>query len=294
MSCEAERQHALLAALATGALPPGLRETGVRAERGLAAYRAHAALTAERALKGAFPTIQAMLGEQDFSRLSREFWSVHPPDCGDLGEWGGALPVWLSAHAELAARPWLADSAQLDLALHRCERAADARLDHASLQRLASDDPASLRLELRPGCALVESTWPIATLREAHRLMGEAREAALNPAREAIVALKAESVLVARDGWRAVAYRLEASSADFLRDLVAGLDLAAALTRAGAHFDFSAWLDAALRLSWLGEVRLIRPVGPLAGGSGRTEDKGVPDRPADHAIDGPTPWHASA
>ncbi|MBL0094465.1 MAG: putative DNA-binding domain-containing protein [Piscinibacter sp.] len=98
---EARRQRQLLAALSLRGEPPALRERGARAERGLAAYRANASALAERALAAACPTLQAMLGEADFAALARAFWRDHPPQRGDLGEWGASCragsprrPAW--------------------------------------------------------------------------------------------------------------------------------------------------------------------------------------------------------
>ena len=252
---EAQRQHGLLAALATGAgALPTLRESGARAARGLEAYRANAEAIAERALASTFATVQAMLGAEDFRHLAREFWRAHPPGRGDLGEWGDALPAWLAAHPGLTAWPWLADAARLDLALHRNERAEDAALDAASLARLESIDPARLHLRLMPGTALLSSAWPIATIHDAHQLEGEAAERTFEAVREAIAAGRGEHVLVTRQGWRAVAQAIDPSRAAWTQDLLDGVNLADALTRAGEGFDFAAWLATALRESWLQEV----------------------------------------
>ena len=251
---EAQRQQALLAALAAPDAAPAmlaLRETGARAARGLEAYRANAEALAERALAAVFPTVQAMVGDEDFGRLARELWHAHPPLRGDLGEWGDALPEWIEAHAPLARWPWLADGARLDLALHRNERAADAVFDAASLQLLESIDPAHLQLQLMPGCAVLCSGWPIATIHRAHRLAGAAAEAAFEAVRAAIADRRAEQVLVARNGWRAVVHVLDPAEAAWTQSLLDGTNLAEALDRAGAGFDFAAWLARALRESWL-------------------------------------------
>lgn len=249
---EAQRQQQLLAALATGAAPlGGLRESGSRAARGVAAYRANAESIAERALASAFATVQAMVGDDDFKHLAREFWHAHPPERGDLGEWGDAFAAWLAAHRGLGAWPWLADCARLDLALHRSERAADAALDAASLGRLESVDPSQLRLLLMPGTALLCSPWPIATIHRAHELEGDAAERAFADVREAIDAQRGEQVLVARRGWRAVVYPLDPLTAAWTQDLLDRVNLADSLARAGEDFDFAAWLANALRASWV-------------------------------------------
>ncbi|HWH84474.1 MAG TPA: DNA-binding domain-containing protein [Burkholderiaceae bacterium] len=252
---EARRQQALLAALAAGggtAAPDlALRESAARALRGLDAYRANADAIAERTLASTFPTVRAMLGDADLAPLAAEFRRAHPPQHGDLGEWGDALPAWLDTHAGLARWPWLGDTARLDLARHRCERAADTVFEAESLGRLASDDAAQLRLVLMPGTALLRSRWPIAAIHRAHALDGDTAQAAFAELRAAIEQARAEQVLIARRGWRAEVYALDAAGADWIESLLAGRDLASALERAGAGFDFAAWLADALRAGWL-------------------------------------------
>ena len=258
---EASRQRALLAALVAADAAPAtlaLRETGARAARGLQAYRANADALADRALAAVFATVRQLVGAADFTHLARAFWRTQPPLRGDLGEWGEAFPAWLQAHAALASRPYLGDCARLDLALHRNERAADAVLDAASLTLLESTDPARLQLQLMPGTALLVSAWPIASIHAAHQLAGPEAERAFAVLREAIAAAQGEQVLVRRQGWRALAQRLDPPGAAWLQSLLDGTCLADALARAGAGFDFTAWLATALRESWLQAVRVSR------------------------------------
>jgi hypothetical protein len=253
MDDEALRQQALLRALG-GAAMSGLREHGARAARGLQAYRTNAEAGAERALAAAFPTVRALVGDADFGHLAREFRQAHAPRRGDLGEWGDALPEWLQAHAGLAAWPYLGDTARLDLALHRNERAADAVLDAASLSLLGSADPARLRIALIPGSALLRSAWPVVSIHHAHQLDGADAERAFEALREALAAPRAEDALVVRQGWRGVVHRLDAASAQWTQRLLAGATLADALEHADAAFDFAAWLHTAIREQWLQAV----------------------------------------
>ena len=53
-------------------------------------------------------------------------------------------------------------------------------------------------------------------------------------------------------------HALDAASADWCESLLAGANLADALERAGAGFDFAAWLAMALRESWLKGVTVLR------------------------------------
>ena len=245
---EVRRQQQLWAALqgsssTTGAA--GLREG---ASRGLQAYRANAGATAERALAAACPTLQAMLGERDFAALAREYWHAEPPECGDLGEWGDGLPAWIEQHGAFDAWPWLADCTRLDLAVHRCERAADGEFDAASLARLGDTLPERLRIELAAGCALVASRFPIVRIHAAHAGHDEDGFAAV---REALAGGQGEAAFVARSGWRAAVRAVSAAEAAWLRCLIAGHSLDEALAAAWPPFDVTAWRQEALRMRWL-------------------------------------------
>jgi hypothetical protein len=254
---EARRQAALLDAIGDAscdATALALRGDSAQRAAGLAAYRGNAAMLAERALAAVYPTVVAMLGAETFGHLSRAFWRAHPPVRGDLGEWGDGFAEALGANPALAEWPYLADGARLDLAVHRCERAADALFDGASLGRLESEDPARLQVRLMPGSAALASAWPIATIHAAHR--GADRD--FSAARAAIAARSGESVLVVRDGWRAVVHRIDRPTFEWTRRLLDGASLGDALDAASPGFDFGAWLPDAVRARWLRDV-VVRP-----------------------------------
>ena len=255
-SFEALRQQALLAAIggADAASPvQGLAAAGrvvgspALIASGLATYRGNVEAAAERALSTTFPTVAAMVGAGDFGRLVREYLRDEPPRVGDLGEWGETFASWLRRHAALVEWPYLGDCAALDHAVHRCERAADAVFDAGSLALLESTEPARLRLRLRPGTAVLSSVWPIATIHAAHR--DPASD--FGAVRAALAGRRAEQVLVVRSGWRGAVVPIDPSTADWTRSLLDGIDLASALDRAGAGFDFAGWLATALRGGWL-------------------------------------------
>ena len=254
---ELDRQRALVDAILApraDAATLTLGETGERAERGLAAYRANAEALAERALGTAFGSIRAMLGDEDFAHLAAEFWRARPPQRGDVGEWGAEFADWLQAHPAMARWPYLADCARLDFALHCNERAADASFDADSLALLADVDPQRLRLVTMPGTALISSRWPIVTIHQAHRSGADADFAR---AGEAIERECAQHALVSRDGWRAAVTDLTEAEAAWTASLLEGATLASALDRAGSGFDFAAWLARAIQQRWLkGVVRV--------------------------------------
>ena len=250
-TAELDRQRALIGAILApraDAATLDLNETGERAVRGLAAYRANAEALAERALGAAFVSIRAMLGDEDFAHLAAEFWRAIPPPRGDVGEWGADFAGWLQAHPAMVRWPYLADCARLDFALHQNERAADARVDTDSLALLGEGDPQHLRLALMPGTALVSSRWPIVTIHRAHQ-SGTDADFAL--ARDAIERECTQHAMVWRDGWRATVTELAAPEAAWTASLLAGANLASALDSAGTGFDFAKWLAHAIQQRWL-------------------------------------------
>lgn len=220
---------------------------------GLQAYRTNAHATAERALRAVFPTVRELVGEQSFEHLACEHFQQHPPLRGDLGEWGERFPAWIDTHPALSEWPYLGDCARLDLACHRCERAADAVFDAASLQRLGDTDPAQLRLIAMPGLKGVDAQWPVVTILQAHRRAGPAD---FDAARTAISARRGEFAVVTRHGFRADVALIDAPMGRWMRDVLWHRDLASALDALPDGGDFSAWLALALQGAWIERVEV--------------------------------------
>lgn len=225
-------------------------------ERGYLAYSANAAASAERALAARYPTVQALLGEDSFAQLARHLWHAEPAQRGDLAQWGHGLAAFIAASRQLADEPYLADVARLDAAVHEAENAADAEPDPASLSDLAGTDPARLYLRLPPGAALVDSRHPITAIWLAHhdadRIGRDDRFAAVQQGFVAAAARTDPAALfdtawVWRDGWQVAVRSVDPATATFVRRVLAGDNLAAALDAAGAAFDFERWLMQALR-----------------------------------------------
>lgn len=221
---KAAQQALVDALLGRGDAPAGL--TG--GERGLAAYRGNLQALSAQALAVPFGGLREHLGEPEFAALAWSFWRHHPPQRGDLAQWGGALEAFLLERA--GAESGLPDLAALDWALHQAERAADSEFDAGSLALLASAAPDALWLVLRPGVT--------------------------------VLAQQQGPVLVWRQGWRGQWQALSAAEAAFMQALLDGVNLADALSCAEvkgsaveADFDFGAWLQAALQKTWLQAAR---------------------------------------
>ena len=248
---EALRQQMLLRALWADARPGvvagWLRDPPARTTRGLQAYRAHAGALAERALAAAFPTVAQLVGEESFAALARALWWAQPPQRGDMGLWGEALPAFIAASPQLAEEPYLADVARLDWAVHQAERAADCSAT-TGLQRLAEIDPQALYLRLADGVLLLCSAHPVVSIWQAHRSQAADRFA---PVRAAFATGGGENALVWCDGLKATVQAVPEADARFMQWLLDGGTLAHALDRAAAGFAFDRWLPQALTHGWL-------------------------------------------
>lgn len=257
---EIVRQQLLVSALwrktDPAALQGWLRKAPTAAAHGLGAYRGNADAIAERALAGAYPTLAALVGEEAFAALARDFWQRQAPERGDLGEWGAALPEFIAASVALASEPYLADSARLDWLVHRASRATDAPEEPPALEALADGAAEDLRLLLRPGCALLSSAWPVAAIWQAHQRDGEDRFAEV---RAAFAAGRGDNAFVWRDGFAVRVDALDDASAAFTRSMHLGASLADALDAAGDGFAFDQWLVQALQKRWLVAIQPMDP-----------------------------------
>lgn len=262
---EQERQQRLLAALWAPRMPtldvadlalrplPGPARHATPSD-GVRAYRRNAHAGAVRALAGAYPVVQAVVGEEGFHALAAALWRDHPPTQGDWGEWGDALPDWLVRNAPWPELGYLPDLAQLEWAVHQASRAADdpAQTLPDGLNVLADTDPDQISAQWRDGACVVCSAWPVVSMWHAHQ------PDPANPSPERLVAVgealkhrRAESALVWRPGWRVEVVPWSRDEARFAAALMAGMSLGAALERVSAEFDFQAWLFAALQARWV-------------------------------------------
>lgn len=216
--------------------------------RGLAAYRANGHAQAERSLLAAYPVVAALIGGDNFAMLARDLWHQHPPQCGDLTQWGDALPGFLQASEQLTDAPYLSDVARAEWALHSAAGASDAEPDLPSFARLGEEDPQGLALTLAPGTAVITSQYPVASLITAHLFEAPSLDAAAQRLSDG----RGEHALVWRQGLRPRVAGIDTAAAQLVQALLAGADLpqaldaACAITDPNDAFDFSVWLNAAV------------------------------------------------
>ena len=222
------------------------------ARRGLLAYQANGAARAQRSLASAYPVLCALVGEEAFNALACDFWYCHPPQRGDLAQWGEALADFVQASAQLADEPYLGDVARVEWALHVASTALDAQLDAQTLRLLTDHDPGELVLRLCPGAACLRSDWPVASIVNAHL----AQTPTLEEAGAKLRGGGAETALIWRQSFRPRLRETGPNEGKFVQAVLAGDSLGSALDGAPG-FDFGAWLPEAVQSGLLIEVRML-------------------------------------
>jgi hypothetical protein len=216
------------AALLDRDLPPPenlLGRDGGPVGRRFQIHRAGATLGLVGALAARHPVLEAMLGEDTFADLARAFLRVDRPKTALLLGWGDGLADFVAAHEDLAAWPYLADVARLEIAWAEAHHAADAEpIGRSALVDLGPRAVAGARLRRHPSLRLLASPHPVASLWFAHRDGGETDE----------ITWRAEAVLVVRPHADVLVHRLTPAAHAFLAALLAGADTAGAADAASA------------------------------------------------------------
>lgn len=136
-----------------------------------AVYRNNVHHSLIEALSATFPVVQALVGEEAFSRLATLFVRKHPPSTPYLTEYGEPFGGFLASRNELRAYPYLAEVAQLEYQLLRSTHAADTVSVNNRLLDLAAD-PQQLFdscFTFAPATALLPLKFASATLWERHQ-----------------------------------------------------------------------------------------------------------------------------
>ncbi len=201
-------------------------------DRRMAIYRANMVAAAEKALAAAYPVIRQVVGDEFFHGLAREYQRRTPSTSGDLTMFGASLAEFLAAFEHAQSLPYLPDLARLEWAVHRAYGAADAPdFDPAALGAVDDEQQAAIRFQWSPGLAVVGSRYPIVHIWTIHQ-----------PGYEGEFCVewdRAETALVARDGFVVTVNTCSAGDAAFVQASLDGAPLGDAAARAmQQHPDF--------------------------------------------------------
>lgn len=223
----ANLQSAFARALVTddlAAFAPGVRGDKASAERHLAIYRNSVFANWAKALAGAFPVVERLVGEAFFREAARQYALVQPSRSGDLNALGATFADFLGDYPYARELPYLPDVARLEWAWHESQMAADGGgLDFAALGEVPAEEQADIRFRLQPAARIVESDYPILALWEANQEERDGTPDRLEGP---------DRVLVSREGTAGRLELLDAGDAAFLQALARSLTLGQALESA--------------------------------------------------------------
>lgn len=138
---------------------------GGPATRRYGVYRNNVVVSLMEALRGSFPSVLAIMGEENFARAARNFVASHPPRSAMMQRYGEEFANFLDAFSPLRSAPYLGDVARVERACIGAFHAADAGcLSTEELAALAPEQTMALRLAPHPAAALVCSNYAIADL----------------------------------------------------------------------------------------------------------------------------------
>lgn len=232
---------------AAGALP--LCQGPAAAGR-LGLYRGGMHAIWRRTLGHVYPVVLALVGDEFFSGLAREYGREMPSDSPDLNQFGARFGDFLATFPHVAELPYLPDMARLEWALHLAHYAPDAQgVAPEALAAMPADVLEASRWRLHPACTLMASDWQVPALWQAHQ---EGEWWGKFP--QAMQA--ASHALVCRPCWKAQLLPLDGAAHAALAQLLQGQTFGAALD---AAFERDEGFDLAgqLRL-WLAHAVLIQ------------------------------------
>ncbi|MDR6950671.1 hypothetical protein J2X65_000014 [Ancylobacter sp. 3268] len=219
------------------AVPAGIGPYAQEArDRRFAVYRNNVALSLVEAMAGRFPVVRAIVGDEFFRAMAREFVLASPPRSPVLMRYGEVFPDFLASFGPAADLPYLADVARLEIARGQAFHAADA--PPLTAEALAALDPQrrGVRVAIHPAVRLIRSAYPIVTLWAMNS--GEQEPAAIDD-------WTGEDAVVTRAAYQILVRRLSPGHFAFLQALREGQTLEAAMMVGFAEcedFDASATL----------------------------------------------------
>lgn len=156
---------AFAAGLIDGTLPPGLTaQASDEATRRFAVYRNNVAVSLATALRSRFPVIERLVGGDFFAAMGQIYLTEHRPKSPVLHEWGDSFPDFLAEFLPLAAYPYMADVARIELARGQAYHAADAAPIAPNDLMAAAADPGTARLGLHASVQVLSFAHPAASI----------------------------------------------------------------------------------------------------------------------------------
>lgn len=228
----------------TFACPPGITTwNGSDPARRFGVYRNNVIVSLVDALADSYPVVQALVGEDFFRAMAREFIYASPPRSPVLAWYGSGFAEFIENFPPAASLPYLPDVARLEWLRVEAWHAADARaLPITELSALLADEArlSDARFALHPALRVMTSAHPVVSLWAAHLADDPATALA------EIDMTLGEAALLTRPELDVVIVRIEPGASRFIQRLQAGGSFGSAVEESG-NFDLVSALDLLIR-----------------------------------------------
>jgi hypothetical protein len=206
-------------------------------------YRNNVTVSLINALAAVYPAVQRITGMDLFRAMARSFVRAKPPASPLLFEYGHAFPAYIAHYEYAREMPWLSDVARIERAWLDAYHAAEEEiLDATALSSVAPSSLAALRFVPHAATRVLRSDYPAVQIFAMNR-----RDAPVTP----ICSSDSEDALVTRPADDVIVTHLPPGGAVFLRSLMNGASLNAAVL---AAFDEAPTFDLAANLAGMLEV----------------------------------------
>ena len=147
-------------------IPQGVTNPqGQPAPKRYAVYRNNVVVGLMEAMKSAFPSVAAILGEENFAKIARNFIARHPPGSAMMQHYGTGFADFIEGFPPLRKAGFLADVARLERAYLDAMHAADAPcLDAGALAAVETPKAMNLLFVRHPALYLASSNHPLLDL----------------------------------------------------------------------------------------------------------------------------------
>ena len=114
-----------------------------------------------------FPLLKKLVGQDFLEGMCRSFILANPPENGCLNTYGRGLDQFIAGFGPAKDLPYLPDVAMFEIAMNEAYFAADDEaLQAADLSAIAPEDLNNLVLQLRHSVTLLQSPYPLDSIRE--------------------------------------------------------------------------------------------------------------------------------
>ena len=143
-------------------IPDGIGKRGEITPKRFSVYRNNVVVSLMEAMKANFSSLHAIMGEENFAKIARNFIFIHPPTSPMMQNFGAQFPGFLASFKPLEKSPFLVDIAQAEHAWLASHHASDA--EPLKPEELASVDPdqtGMIKFNPHPATHLLQSEYPL-------------------------------------------------------------------------------------------------------------------------------------